>query len=66
MSNMTEDQKRRIDEIKKKWAQEVEMIQDIEPRFNGFDGLVNRPYRELELKYMPMIQKILDESDENS
>ncbi len=57
---LSEDQASRIEELKKQWISEMDKIP--EPKEVGWPDIkVNRPYRELEKKYMAKIKAIYEE-----
>lgn len=62
VSQLSEEQKNKIDEIKKEWAEEVKKIPEHKLDFVGFSNLANKPYRDLEKKYMKLIHEVVEAS----
>lgn len=62
---LTDDQLRRIDQIKEQWMRDIENQVDTIPESEGrvLDGKRTMAYLRLERKYKPMIDNILDESN---
>lgn len=60
MSNMSDEKLRKIEQIKKEWAAEVEKI-DSDEEFIGFNQQkCNEQYKVLEKKYLPQIMELMD------
>ena len=60
MSNMSDEKLRKIEQIKKEWAAEVEKIGSDE-EFIGFNQQkCNEQYKVLEKKYLPQIMELMD------
>ena len=60
MSNMSDEKLRKIEQIKKEWAAEVEKI-DSDEEFIGFNQQkCNKQYKVLEKKYLPQIMELMD------
>lgn len=62
--NLSPEQKKKIDEIKAEWMEEVKKIPEThqdrgKPVLDGGGG----PYRKLELKYMKQIKEIVEASE---
>ena len=61
--NLTDDQKRRIEAIKKEWLDELKKIP--EPVLSHWpDDSINEPYRKLERKYKPLLDAIMEENND--
>lgn len=56
---LTKTQEDKIAEIKSKWAEEVNKIEN-SYRQNTLSNKANRHYKELEEKYSKMIQEVID------
>ncbi len=61
---LTEDQQNRINEIKKKWIDEIKKIPEKENTGHLLDCKPSEPYYSIYKKYMPQIQAIMDEDTE--
>lgn len=61
--SMKESKRKRIDEIIAEWKSEVEKIPETHSQSVGFDESINKPYRDLEKKYLPKIEAIKNEKE---
>lgn len=60
MFNMSHERLRKIEQIKKEWADEVRKI-DSEKPFTEFNQeKQNREYKELEEKYLPRLLELME------
>ena len=60
---MTEEQKNKIEELKKKWMDEVEALPEIELPPDTLSHASNSPRMEIERKYQALIQKVVNEGN---
>lgn len=62
VSQLSDEQKKKIDEIKKEWEEEAKKIDDPEIDFVGFSSIANKPYADLTKKYMKLIHEVVEAS----
>lgn len=61
-NQLSEEQKKKIAEIKKEWAEEAKKISEPEIDFVGFSNLANKPYADLTKKYTQLIHEVVVEA----
>lgn len=60
MLNMSDEKTRKIEQIKKEWADEVKKI-DSEKSFSGFNQTKeNEEYKKIEGKYLPKLLELME------
>lgn len=58
---LTDNQKKRIADIKELWFKELDGLHDVDLDSNSLSNKSNHERRELEKKYLPQIQAIYNE-----